>query len=83
MEIAAERIRRIASRTAMELEHWLENCVCANRTADAAGRAWNAARVNQDYRPSAPGEQYFAFSFSESGLARFEKNMGQLQSGKR
>jgi len=56
----------------MELKHSSENCVCANRTADAAGRGWNAAPLEQEYRRVAPGEQYFAGSFSESGLARLE-----------
>ena len=53
-----------------------ENCVCANRTADAAGRGWNAARLEQEYRRVAPGEQYFAGSFSESGLARLRRIWG-------
>ena len=63
-------MRRIASRTAMESKHWSENCVCANRIADAAGRGWNAAPLEPEYPRVAPGEQYFAGSFLESGLAR-------------
>ena len=54
----------------MELRHSSENCVCASPTADAAGRGWNAAPLEQEYRRVAPGEQYFAGSFLESGLAR-------------
>ena len=54
----------------MESKHWSENFVYANRTADAAGRGSNAAPLEQEYRRLAPGEQYFAVSFSESGLAR-------------
>ena len=54
----------------MESKRSSGNCVCANRTADAAGRAWNAAPLEQEYRRVAPGEQYFAGSFLESGLAR-------------
>ena len=60
----------------MELKHSSENCVCANRTADAAGRGWNAAPLEQEYRRVAPGEQYFAGSFSESGLARLRRIWG-------
>ena len=52
------------------------NCVCANRIAgDAIGRGWNAA-VEQEYRRLAPDEQYFAGSFSESGLARLRRIWG-------
>ena len=54
----------------MESKRWSENFVYANRTADAAGRGSNAAPLEQEYRRLAPGEQYFAVSFSESGLAR-------------
>jgi hypothetical protein len=59
----------------MESKHSLENCVCANRKADAIGRGWNAALLEQEYCRVVPGEQYFAVSFLESGLARFYNDM--------
>jgi hypothetical protein len=60
----------------MELKRSSGNCVYANRIAgDATGRGWNAA-VEQEYRRLAPGEQYFAGSFSESGLARLRRIWG-------
>ena len=54
----------------MESKRLSGNCVCANRNADAAEREWNAA-MQQEYRRVVSGEQYFAVSFSESGLPRF------------
>jgi len=54
----------------MGSKRWSENCVYANRTADAVGRGSNAAPLEQEYRRLAPGEQYFAVFFSESGLAQ-------------
>jgi hypothetical protein len=60
----------------MGSKRWSGNCVCANRIAgDATGRGLNAA-VEQEYRRVAPGEQYFAGSFSESGLARLRRIWG-------
>ena len=61
----------------MESERWSGNCVCANRIAgDATGRGWNVAPLEQEYRRVASGEQYFAGSFSESGLARLRRIWG-------
>jgi hypothetical protein len=61
----------------MESKRSSGNCVCANRIAgDAAGRGWNADPLEQEYRRVAPGEQYFAGSFSESGLARLRRIWG-------
>jgi hypothetical protein len=60
----------------MELKRWSENCVYANRTADAAGREWNADPPEPEYRRVAPGEQCFAVSFSESGLAQLRNDIG-------
>ena len=61
----------------MELRHLSGNCVCANRIAgDATGRGWNAAPLEEEYRHVALGEQYFAGSFSESGLARLRRIWG-------
>jgi hypothetical protein len=64
----------------MGSKHWSENSVCANRLAAAAGHEWNAALVEQEHHRGMIGEQYFADSFWENELARYQKHMGQLQS---
>ena len=54
----------------MESKRSSGNYACANRTADAAGRGWNAALAEQSHRQPFVGERYFVGSFLENELAQ-------------